>query len=181
MKKAVSIWILTMFSVSALEAAEKSHLGQRIDKHVMLISDLVEPGEGPCGGASFRDRAFFQVFPNGTKSESPFQLTTGKLVITDVEWSVSRTALGDPLPPGRTLRLSIFLGSPDDGSRVFQSELTVDADSAGGRPGKSEYATTGFVSAPGVALCPNADALTDSGVLVVRIERIILRGYVIED
>jgi hypothetical protein len=57
----------------------------------------------------------------------------------------------------------------------------VDADSAEGRPGKSEYATTGFVVAPGVAICPHANQLTDSGFVGVTIERIVLRGYVIAD
>ena len=178
MKKGFSLCILTILSVSAGEAADKSHLGQKIDKHVMLIGEFVPSGEGPCANASFDDKAFFQVFPDGTKSDSPFQFASGKLVITDVDWSVQRTVLGDPLIPGRTLRLTIFLGA---GAPVFQSELTVDANSAGGRPGKSESATTGFVVAPGVAICPGAALADDSGFVAARIERIILRGYVIGD
>ena len=176
MKRFVSLWIMIMLSISAVEAANKTHLGQKIEDHIMLTSDFVD--EAPCGGLSFENKAFFQVFPNGTHSESPFQLASGRLVITDVEWSVFGTVLGDPLLPNQTLRLSISLG---DGPRVFQSELTVDADSAEGRPGKSEYAATGFVVAPGVAICPDANELTHSGFLGVRIEHIVLRGYVIAD
>lgn len=175
MKKAVSIWIMLMLGISALEAAPKSHLGQNIANHIMLISDSVEPGDAPCESLPFENRAFFQVFPNGTRSESPFQLASGRLVVTDVEWSVSGTVLGDPLSPAQTLRLTIRLGS----NVVFQSALTLDADSAAGRPGKSEYATTGFVVGPGVAICPSADQLDQSGFIGVRIERIVLRGYVI--
>lgn len=178
MKRFVSLWIMIILGISAVDAANKTHLGQKIEDHIMLTSDFVDPGEAPCGGLSFKDRAFFQVFPNGTRSESPFQLASGRLVITDVEWSVIGTALGESLLPNQTLRLSISLG---DGPPVFQSELTVDADSAEGRPGKSEYATTGFVVAPGVAICPDANELTHSGFLVVRIEHIKLRGYVIGD
>ena len=98
-----------MLSISAVEAASKSHLGQKIDDHIMLVSDSVETGEGPCENSSFVDKAFFQVFPNGTKSESPFQLSSGRLVITDIEWSVFDLVTDNPLIPSRTLRLSVMV------------------------------------------------------------------------
>ena len=94
MKKIVSVlFIILIAAASNAAAGKKSHLGQDIQNHIMLVSDFVAPGEGPCVGASFENKAFFQVFPDGTTSESPFQLASGRLVITDVEWSVSGYSL----------------------------------------------------------------------------------------
>jgi hypothetical protein len=181
MKKILSLlFIILIAAASNAAAGKKSHLGQDIPNHVMLVSGFVDPAEAPCEGGSFENRAFFQVFPDGTKSESPFQLASGRLVITDVEWSVSGTVLGDPLPVGKSLRLQIFLGAGFEGG-VFSSELTVDENSATGRPGKSEYATAGFVVGPGVTICPSAVATDIAGSILARIERVVLRGYVMED
>jgi hypothetical protein len=178
MKKVVSLWIMIMLSISAVEAVDKSHLGQKIEDHIMLTSDPFEPGEGPCGAMALQDIAFFQVFPNGTRSESPFQLASGKLlVITDVEWGVQGTLFGGDLLPGRTLRLLISVGN----QIVFQSALTLDADSAAGRPGKSEYLTTGFVVGPGVPMCAFASEVTKTGSITAGINLLLLRGYVIAE
>src|SRR5262245_61253527 len=73
-------------------AAQVSHLGQDISDHVVLRdSTLAGRATDMCLSAtvSFKDRAFFRVFPDGTQAADPFMVPAGRLlVITDVEWSV---------------------------------------------------------------------------------------------
>jgi hypothetical protein len=161
-----------------------SHLGQSIQDHVTLV-DREHPGETKCDTNSFENRAFFRVSPEGKVEAKPFSVPKGRLlVVTDVEWS----AYGGPndtidLKPDRTLRLTIHVGNANqisDNPVVFMSALTLDQAAAQGRPGRSEYCTAGFVVASGRRICPNVWATQPDGGWVAFIERIILRGYLID-
>ena len=101
------------------------------------------------------------------------------LVITDVEWAAYGGPLGtNPLAQGDTLRLQIALATSTSAARVFTSRgITLDADTASGRPGTSEQLTAGFVVGPGVFICPSANQEAPSSGASAYIDYIILRGY----
>jgi hypothetical protein len=160
-----------------------THLGQDVDDHVTLIAR--EHKRAPnCNTASFKNRAFFRVSPEGEVESTPFKVPKGRvLVVTDVEW----TAYGGPngtndLVANRTLTLTIHVGNNSqiaDNPAVFASSLTIDSAAMGGRPGKSEYMTAGFVVGANTRICPHVSQLEPSFIATVHIDRAILRGYLL--
>ena len=183
--KTLAAAIVTAFTLalSPTYAATLTHLMQPTTAaHVVLVDKSLSGGSKACGTLSFQDRAFFQVFPDGTVSPEPFAVPREQnLVITDVEWAAYGGPLGTvSLAPGNTLRLLIVLGTPGAVPPVFMSRgITLDADSASGRPGSSEQLTAGFVVGPGALICPVASQASPSFVATAYIDRIILRGYLI--
>jgi hypothetical protein len=163
------------------QAAENTVYLEKGRAHVVLVNGVVPAGTGVCLTGSFDDRAFFRAFPDGTVSQAPFRVPRGKfLVITDVEWSVNAD-FGPPVP-GRTLVLDIVLGTGlfPAITTVFQSRVvTLDADTAAGRPGASDHLSTGFVVGPGVPICPLAAQRDASLERSLPLDRIILRGYLV--
>ena len=153
-----------------------SHLGQKINEHVMLI-DVFGPPNNFCSTVSFTDREFHRVFPDGTRDPIPFDVPAGRLlVLTDVEWN----AYGGPngtniLSANSTLVFQLAVGN----NVVMSSYVPLDADSANGRPGKSEHMTTGIVVAPGARICPIAGQVQPSSVAASFLDRVFLRGYTI--
>ena len=175
-----SILLMSGFMLSSAKAA--THLMQPTTaSHVMLVGGA--SGPNLCGSLSFQNRSFFQSFPNGTQSTTPFVVPMGKkLVVTDVEWSAYGGPLGtNLLSPGNTLRLTIALTQTgSSAAQVFVSRgITLDTYTAGGRPGSSEQLTAGFVVSPGVSICPSAYQESPNSGASVYIDRIILRGYIV--
>jgi hypothetical protein len=159
-----------------------THLGQDVNEHVTLIAREHEGSE--CDTLSFKNKALFRVSPDGDVDAKPFKVPKGRLlVVTDVEWS----AYGGPngtndLDPNRTLTLTIHVGNQQqitNNPAVFMSSLTIDQAAAGGRPGKSEYMTAGFLVGTGRRICPNVSQVEPSFVATAFIDRLMLRGYLI--
>jgi hypothetical protein len=170
----LSILLMLGLSVLPIEAKSLSHLDQKIEEHVMLVSDFVPAEEGPCSGISFSGKDFFRVFPDGTESSTPFRVPSGQnLVITDVEWSV----FNQFFQTGFNVSLSIFIGN-FEGPRVFHSFVTVDANN--GRAAKSEYSTAGFIVGEGEFVCPTSSLIHPDGNVTMTIADVILRGYLIK-
>jgi hypothetical protein len=184
-KKALAVTglVLAVALSPAYAAPPPTHLNQpAITDHVMLVDQAIAGGSKICGTLSFRDRAFFQAFPDGTISPTPFEVPEGSsLVITDVEWAAYGGPLGtSPLAAGNTLRLQIALAVPTSSVQVFSSRgVTLDTFSATGRPGTSEQLTAGFVVNQRVTICPTVSQVTPSFVATSYIDYIYLRGYVI--
>jgi hypothetical protein len=133
-----------------------------------------------CNNLSFQNRAFFRANPNGSVSSAPFRLATGQyLVVTDVEWSAYGGPLGTVnLLQGKSLRLAIALTQGQTSTNVFFSRsITLDADTATGRPGSSEQLTAGFVVGSGATICPSVVQTTPSYGATSYIDEIVLRGY----
>jgi hypothetical protein len=177
--KALTLAVFTALAVALSPAAAVTHLVQPVAAtHVTLVDG--PSGPNPCGTLSFLDRSFFRVFPNATTSALPFVVPPGRnLVVTDVEWSAYGGPLGtSPLVAGRTLRLKIFLVAGASSGQVFSSRgITLDSNSAAGRPGSSEQLTAGFVVGPGVSICPVVNQEDPSFGAAVFIDGIVLRGY----
>jgi hypothetical protein len=185
-KKTLAAAIVTAFllALSPAHAATLTHLMQpTTGAHIVLVDRPLPGGSKVCNTLSFQDRAFFRLFPDGTLSPEPFEVPRElNLVITDVEWAAYGGPLGtSSLSPGNTLRLEIALSALTGNPRVFLSRgITLDADTATGRPGTSEQLTAGFVVGPGAPICPMATQASPSFLAVAYIERIILRGYLIQ-
>ena len=177
--KALTTAVFTLWAIALSPAVAVTHLGQTtVGPHVTLVDG--SSGPNTCGTLSFQNRSFFRVFPNATKSATPFVIPKGHhLVITDVEWSAYGGPLGtNPLAAGNTLRLKIFLAAGSSGAQVFSSRgITLDSNTAAGRPGTSEQLTAGFVVGPGVSICPAVYQESPSSGASVYIDGIILRGY----
>lgn len=184
-KKTLAAAIVTAFllALSPTHAATITHLMQPTTKaHVVLVDRPLAGGSRVCDTLSFQDRAFYQLFPDGTLSAEPFEVPREmNLVVTDVEWAAYGGPLGTVnLMAGNTLRLEIALSALTGNPRVFLSRgVTLDANSATGRPGTSEQLTAGFVVGPGAPICPMATQASPSFLATAYIERIILRGYLI--
>jgi hypothetical protein len=161
-----------------------THLGQDVDDHVVLVA-LEHKGGSSCDTLSFKEKALFRVLPDGEVEPKPFKVPKGRfLVVTDVEWSSYGGPNGtNDLKANRTLRLSIHIGNNkqiSDNPSVFQSSLTIDQATMGGRPGKSEYLTAGFVVAAGTRICPNVVQAEPDFFATVFIDTLILRGYLLQ-
>ena len=161
-----------------------THLGQDVKDHVTLVAGE-HPDDNSCDTLSFKNKALFRVSSDGKVEGKPFNVPKGRLlVVTDVEWS----AYGGPngtnnLEPNRTLTLTIHVGNAaqiQDNPAVFMSSLTLDQAAAAGRPGKSEYLTAGFLVGAGRRICPNVSQLEPQFIAIVFIDRLILRGYLID-
>src|SRR5688572_11926137 len=99
--RATNTWVCVVVAAVALAgqpaAAQTSHQGQDISDHVVLR-------DGSHGGrvesvcpitGSFKDRALFRVWPDGTRASEPFTVPAARrLVITDVEWTVDALVSG---------------------------------------------------------------------------------------
>ena len=126
-------------------AAQISHQGQDISDHVVLRDgSLSGRGLPVCPPtASFKDKALFRVFPDGTRASDPFTVPPGRqLVITDVEWTVNGLSRA-PLTPGATVRTRLQIGSDMTFDQVFLSR-TVEVGSERGDVSGNEQLTTGF-------------------------------------
>ena len=176
-----SIVVAAMALAGRPAAAQVSHQGQDINEHVVLRDGgLTGRFEAVCPAtASFKDKALFRVWPDGTRAAEPFSVAAGKrLVITDVEWTVDSTATGLSLTPGDTVRTRLQIGSGATFTSVFLSR-TVEVGPAGGYVSGSEQLTTGVVVAPNTAICPNSAEFGTGIVKSVRLLEIVLRGYLI--
>jgi hypothetical protein len=161
--------------------AQISHQGQDISDHVTLRNgSLSDRGPALCPStASFKDKALFRVFPDGTMASDPFMVPSGRqLVITDVEWNVDRLASGYPLVAGFTVRTRVAIGNATTVNTVFLSR-TVQVGSERGAVSGNEQLTTGFVVAPNTAMCPTSASFGSNVVQSARIVELVLRGYLI--
>jgi hypothetical protein len=162
-------------------AAQISHQGQDISEHVVLRDgSLTGRFEGVCPAtASFKDRALFRVWPDGSPASEPFTVPAGRLlVITDVEWTVDALAVGLPLTPGETVRTRLQIGSGTTFNQVFLSR-SVEVGSERGRVTGSDQLTTGFVVASNTAICPGSAEFNSATVKSARLIELVLRGYLI--
>jgi hypothetical protein len=154
--------------------AKPTHLGQKIQDHVMLVAAVVPEEDEPCSGVSFSGLDLFRVFPDGAKSPTPFRVPNGKiLVITDVEWSVDALLLM-PLVTGSMAELRLTIG---DGPIVFQSSVVVQAESR--IAGKNEHSTTGIQVGENALICPEAIIWEGVDSLDPSIRIFLLHGYLI--
>ena len=162
-------------------AAQISHQGQDISDHVVLR-------DGSLGGrglpvcppnASFKDKALFRVFPDGTRASDPFTVPSGRqLVVTDVEWTVNGLSAGPSLTSGATVRTRLHIGSDTSFEQVFLSR-TVQVGSERGNVSGSEQLTTGFAVAPNTTICADSAEFSSNTVRSARIVELVLRGYLI--
>ena len=162
-------------------AAQISHQGQDISEHVVLRDGSVSGrGETGCPStASFKDRALFRVFADGTRASDPFLVPAARqLVITDVEWTVDALATGFPLVPGETVRTRLQIGSGTTFNTVFLSR-TVEVGSERGNVSGSEQLTTGFVVASNTVICPGSAEVGSNTTKSARLLELVLRGYLI--
>jgi len=177
--KTVTTTMLMGLAVASGPAFAATHLEQpNTGTHVTLVAK--PSGPNVCGTLSFQNRAFFRVFPNATTSSTPFVVPQGRtLVVTDVEWAAFGGVLGtNALAVGNTLVLKIFLVLGSSSAQVFRSRgLTLDANSATGRPGSSEQLTAGFVVGPNVSICPAVNQEAPTFGATAYLDDIVLRGY----
>jgi hypothetical protein len=146
------------------EAGASTHIGQKIEDHVVLT--LILPGAA-CPAALHRIRL------DGSVSEQAFRVREGRvLVVTDVEWSAFPDEFSNP---GDSVRLQIMLStSGPNFLPAFQSRAVIRG--AAGVPGSSEQLTTGFAVGSGTPICALAgDGLQSSA----KVETLVLRGYLI--
>ena len=161
-------------------ASQVSHLGQNISDHVVLRDgSLSGRYVDVCQSASFQDRGLFRVFPDGSQASDQFTVPAGRrLVITDVEWTVSATSLGLPLKAGSTVRIRVRIGSGTTLTSVFLSE-TIPVEFAGTNISGSQQLTTGFVVAPNTAICPGTTEFSSGTVIAANLVEFVMRGYLI--
>jgi hypothetical protein len=162
-------------------AAQLSHQGQDIGDHFVLRDgSLSGRVESDCPAtASFKGRALFRTWPDGTQASDPFTVPAGRqLVITDVEWTVDALATGLPLTTGDTVRTRLQIGSGATFNSVFLSR-TVEVGAGRGAVSASEQLTTGFVVASNTAICPGSAAFGSNTVKSARLIELVLRGYLI--
>ncbi len=163
-------------------AAQIGHLGQDISDHVVLRDGNFSGGRAQpaCPATlSFTGRALFRVQPDGTRAVEPFTVPVGRrVVITDVEWTVSNLATGSALTPGSTVRTRLQIGSGTTFNVVFLSH-TVDVAANAGNVAGAQQLTTGIVVSPGTAICPSAAQFDSNAVITARVVEIVLRGYLI--
>jgi len=162
-------------------AAQISHQGQDISDHVILRDgSLSGRGLAVCPpNASFKDKALFRVFPDGTRASDPFTVPPGRqLVITDVEWSVNGLSQGPSLTPGATVRTRLHIGSDMTFDQVFLSR-TIQVGSERGNVSGNEQLTTGFLVAPNTTICPDSAESGSNTLRSARLVELVLRGYLI--
>jgi hypothetical protein len=162
-------------------AAQVSHLGQNISDHVILRDGSLSGRyvDDVCTSGSFKGKGLFRVSPDGTLASVPFTVPAGRrLVVTDVDWTVSGTTLGLSLAPGATVRTRIQIGNGSTLTAVFFSR-TVQVDSAGTYVAGSEQLTTGFVVAPNASICPSSVEFSSGALIAANLIEFVLRGYLI--
>jgi hypothetical protein len=162
-------------------AAQISHQGQPISDHVVLRDgSLSGRGLPVCPPtASFKDKALFRVFPDGTRASDPFTVPPGRqLVVTDVEWTVNGLSSGPSLTPGATVRTRLQIGSDMTFDQVFLSR-TVEVGSERGYVSGSEQLTTGFAVAPNTTICADSAEFGSNTIRSARLVELVLRGYLI--
>lgn len=162
-------------------AAQVSHLGQNVSDHVVLRDGSLAGRyvDDVCTSGSFKGRGLFRVSPDGTLASAPFTVPAGRrLVITDVDWTVSGTTLGLSLAPGATVRTRIQIGNGSTLTTVFLS-ATVQVESGGTYVAGSEQLTAGFVVAPNTSICPSAVEFSSGALISANLIEFTLRGYLI--
>jgi hypothetical protein len=162
-------------------AAQVSHLGQNVSDHVVLRDGSLNGRyvDDVCVSGSFKGKGLFRVSPDGTLASAPFTVPEGRrLVITDIDWTVSGTTLGYSLAPGATVRTRIQIGNGSALTPVFLSG-TVQVSSAGTYVSGSEQLTTGFVVAPNTSICPSAVEFSAGALIAANLIEFVLRGYLI--
>jgi hypothetical protein len=162
-------------------AAQISHQGQVISDHVVLRDEsLSGRGLPVCPPtASFKDKALFRVFPDGTRASVPFTVPAGRLlVVTDVEWTVNGLSSGPSLTAGATVRTRLSIGSDSTFDHVFLSR-TVEVGPERGYVSGSEQLTTGFVVAPSTTICADSAEFGSNTIRSARLIELVLRGYLI--
>jgi hypothetical protein len=177
----VQIFVLGILFVLAVfllpvEAKSDSHLGQKIQDHVMLVADFVPEEQAPCPGL-FAQKDLFRVFPDGTQSSDPFRVPNGKiLVITDVAWSVfDEDNLFDA---GSMVLVGITIGN--QGPVVFESSVFVpEGAGAPQTVRKNESLTAGFPVGENGVVCAFAYLHINSLVTSQSVGSLYLRGYLI--
>jgi len=132
---------------------------------------LLEYTPGFKDGCGSNKMEFVRSWGDGSSETSAFRVSEGALlVITDVDW---RYVTG---PPNQfaVLRLLVQnLGDPSKTRRTFESAVRLDGY---GNGGTSEHMTTGFVVRPEARIC--AEVPGEAQGSVVRLSRVLLRGYV---
>ena len=162
-------------------AAQVSHLGQNISDLVVLRDGSLSGRfvDDVCTSGSFKGKGLFRVSPDGTLASTPFTVPAGRrLVITDVDWTVSGTTLGLSLAPGATVRTRIQIGNGSTLTTVFLSR-TVQVDSAGTYVAGTEQLTTGFVVAPNTSICPASVEFSSGALIAANLIEFVLRGYLV--
>ena len=163
-------------------AAQVSHVGQNINDHVVLRDGTLGGRyyvDDVCTSGSFKGKGLFRVSPDGTLASAPFTVPEGRrLVITDVEWTVSGTTVGYSLAAGATVRTRIQIGNSSTLTPVFLSR-TVQVESTGTYVSGSEQLTTGFVVAPNTAICPSSVEFSSGALISANLIEFVLRGYLI--
>ena len=162
-------------------AAQVSHVGQNITDHVVLRDGSLSGRyvDDVCASGSFKGKGLFRVSPDGTLASAPFTVPEGRrLVITDVEWTVSGTTVGYSLAAGATVRTRIQIGNSSTLTPVFLSR-TVQVDSTGTYVSGSEQLTTGFVVAPNTSICPSSVEFSSGALISANLIEFVLRGYLI--
>lgn len=156
----------------------KTHLGQEVTQHIMLVSrDAKKPTHATCSGTGFAGKALYRVRPTGDEADTPYQVPKNfVLFITDVEWY----ALVQNSPKGgaRTVQLRIGVG----GSIVLLSRSVTFNFEKDGFPGSSEQLTSGFQVERGAAICPAVRELggTTGDADSLKNFSLVLRGYVVK-
>jgi hypothetical protein len=162
-------------------AAQVSHLSQNINDHVVLRDGSLSGryADDVCTSGSFKGKGLFRVSPDGAVASAPFTVPDGRrLVITDVDWTVSGTTLGYSLAAGATVRTRIQIGNGTTLTPVFLSG-TVQVGSAGTYVSGSEQLTTGFVVAPNTTICPSSVEFSSGALIAANLIEFVLRGYLI--
>jgi hypothetical protein len=162
-------------------AAQISHQGQDISDHVVLRDGSLSGRGAPVcpPTTSFKDKALFRVFPDGTRASIPFTVPPGRLlVITDVEWTVNGLSAGPSLTAGATVRTRLQIGSDATFDQVFLSR-TVEVGSERGHVSGNEQLSTGFVVAPNTTICADSAEFGSNAIKSARLVELVLRGYLI--
>jgi hypothetical protein len=162
--KTNTLLIAAVVGLAADAGAATTHMGQKIEDHVVLTM--------PSPGASC-PAVLHRVKLDGTLFEQPFHLPVNRaLVVTDVDWSAFPGEFSDP---GDSVRLQIMLRQvAPHAVPSFQSSSIIRGRV--GVPGSSEQLTTGFVVGAGATICAIAgDGLQSEA----QVETLVLRGYLI--
>lgn len=164
-----------------------SHLGQRIEDHIVLTG-----WSSPQGSLYICD--WHHVPPDGRVSQNPpdYSIPAGRrLVVTDVEWFANwMDAQGGYTIDAVDMRIYLSQGSLYDVnalSPVFRSRTVPMPVQATGdrvpRAGSNEQLTTGFVVAAGTEICAVTQGLlgTSGGGFTEYLPgEATLRGYLID-
>jgi len=80
MKKIALLFLLPFLMPVEAKPESATHLGQKIQDHVMLVVRAVPEHESPCRAqASFQEIDIFRVSPNGNVSSTPFGYLSEKV------------------------------------------------------------------------------------------------------